>query len=302
MLPRSFRLPGEVEKHKSSTTAHIGDLTKIIYQRNGSVTYAIVPQTFQRAKYVLVDSFAVNNIPKSMSPKKIRQNVAERLAQLGPVSNLFTLDIWKNAAFIPYPRELASLQDILGIRDSWPFEERHVQILVDDILAGISSLHKVNLQKSLFSVKDILLVRRQNLLYFQIAGLEDCTCFEGIEPTDRQELQSFRNILQLVDGRNKAHRSDLISALLSTLSNSQVLGSKELEAAYEKVRAKDDKLKAEYQKSREDHEKRRAEHESLPSYHKDIVRTELDVYIDAVRVLGTTFGGTISQNQTPEMR
>lgn len=166
-------------------------------------------------------------------------------------------------------------------------------------------------------MKDILLVRRQNLLYFQIgkavrtmrkalltisAGLEDCTCFEGIEPTDRQELQSFRNILQLVDGRNKAHRSDLISALLSTLSNSQVLGSKELEAAYEKVRAKDDKLKAEYQKSREDHEKRRAEHERLPPYHKDIVRTELDVYIDAVRVLGTTFGGTIGQNQTPEMR
>lgn len=140
------------------------------------------------------------------------------------------------------------------------------------------------------------------------AGLEDCTCFEGIEPTDGQELQSFRNILQLVDGRNKADRSDLISALLSTLSNSQVLGSKELAAAYEEVRAKDDKLRAEYkkwredhEKRREDHEKRRAEHERLPPYNKDIVRMELDVYIDAVRVLGTTFGGTISQNQTPEM-
>ncbi|KAF2846981.1 hypothetical protein T440DRAFT_214955 [Plenodomus tracheiphilus IPT5] len=167
----------------------------------------------------------------------------------------------------------------------------------------------------MFSVKDILLVRRQNLLYFQIgkavrttrkalltieAGLEDCTCFEGIEPTDGQELQSFRNILQLVDGRNKADRSDLISALILELSNSQVLGTEELVAAYGVVRAKDDKLRAEYRKRREDHEKRRAEHERLPPFHKDIVLMELDVYIDAVRVLGTTFGGTISQNLTPE--
>ena len=71
------------------------------------------------------------------------------------------------------------------------------------MLAGLSSLHTVKLQSSSLSKQNVLLVQRNNLFHFQIgetartirmalltiiAGLENCTCFDGDEPTDKEEF------------------------------------------------------------------------------------------------------------------
>jgi hypothetical protein len=128
MPPRVLVLPSEVGNHKLRTPASIGDLREALYITNGIVVYAIVPQKYQRAKHVLIDSVTNN-------PKIIDQEIARRLAKLGPVSTLFSLDVWQNAVFIPYVRDMVSLADILAIRESWSFKQEHVNILVDDVSA-----------------------------------------------------------------------------------------------------------------------------------------------------------------------
>ena len=164
-----------------------------------------------------------------------------------------------------------------------------------------------NLQKSSFSVNDILLVRRQDLLYFQIgkaakairrapltikAGLEHCKRFKGREPTEEQELRSLRNILQLIGGQDTAGSSGLISDLITTtLSGPGVLDSRKLIEANKKVLAEHDRLEKE-------HEAQRSKKQTLPPFHRNFGRVTLEEYIYAVRVLGTTFGGIFDQRLT----
>ena len=165
----------------------------------------------------------------------------------------------------------------------------------------------------MFSVKDILLVRRQDLFYFQIgknlkavrkatltveAGLEDCKCLEENEPTDGLELQSFREILELVGGPKQADRFDLISDLITALSNSQVLGSIEMTAVRERVEREDEKQKAKQEELKAKHGEPKEKHEMFPTWSKDIHRMELEIYFHAVRVLGTTVGGTFAKTKT----
>ena len=132
MALKSFRLPAKVGDYKFSTPADIGDLKKGLYETHGDVSYVMLPQINQQVKYVLVDRILVDN-PRNIHPKKIEKEIAQRLADLGPISTLFTLDIWKNVAFIPHFTNIVSLQDILGVQDTWPFETKHIKILVADV-------------------------------------------------------------------------------------------------------------------------------------------------------------------------
>ena len=123
-----MKLPSEVANDKLQTPAYIGDVREAIWITNGSLVYAVVPQKHQRTKHVLWDRVTNN-------PKMINQEIARRLAELGPVNTLFSLDVWQNAVFIPYVTDMVSLADILAIRESWSFKQEHVHILVDDVSA-----------------------------------------------------------------------------------------------------------------------------------------------------------------------
>ncbi|KAF3049698.1 hypothetical protein E8E11_003147 [Didymella keratinophila] len=136
-----------------------------------------------------------------------------------------------------------------------------------DVLAGISALHKVGLQRNAFSVSDILLVWRQNSFYFQIAGIEACTCIINHEPTNNEEWKSLMNILQYVMERMHEDDRYFIEELMSYLQPHKVLGSAALQAGI----AFTDPNSLLYK------------------------RKELEVYIHAVRVLGTTLGGVLDQ-------
>lgn len=150
------------------------------------------------------------------------------------------------------------------------------------MLAGISALHKVGLQRNAFSVSDILLVWRQNSFYFQIgktgrnllveelttkAGIEACTCIINHEPTNNEEWKSLMNILQYVMERMHEDDRYFIEELMSYLQPHKVLGSAALQAGI----AFTDPNSLLYK------------------------RKELEVYIHAVRVLGTTLGGVLDQ-------
>ncbi|KAI0570418.1 hypothetical protein Alg130_11239 [Pyrenophora tritici-repentis] len=124
-----LRLVEKVKAEKSNAPADI--VTDGLFRKFGGVTCAIHPID-GCIKYVLVGSVDVNN-PKTLSPKKIDKQVAMRLDKLNSVSTLFTLEIWSDVAFIRYFTDIASLQDILGVRDSWQIKARHVHVLVADV-------------------------------------------------------------------------------------------------------------------------------------------------------------------------
>jgi hypothetical protein len=119
------------------------------------------------------------------------------------------------------------------------------------------------------------------------AGLENCICFEGNEPTDQRDLQSFQTLLQKVENLYRTHKSSLIPNLRNALFKSRILGN---EGSLERYRMEHNRLM-------DEHEKQRNKENTLP-YQKNRLRMELDTYVDAVRVLGTTSGWTLPQNET----
>ena len=99
-----------------------GDLTTRLIQTIGNVTISFSP----RREGPHVVNFILEEI-------KIKEAVAERLAKLGSVNSLFTFEIWKNVVLIPSFTNAASLEDILNMRDEWPFNPEHSEMLADDV-------------------------------------------------------------------------------------------------------------------------------------------------------------------------
>ncbi|KAF1952095.1 hypothetical protein CC80DRAFT_552847 [Byssothecium circinans] len=221
-----------------------------LYRTIGNVTFSILP----RRKKPRLSKFVLE--------KSIAAIVAQRLADLGPVHALFTFELCADTTFIPHFTDAASLEEILEVRASWPFDPEHTQILGADILAGISSLHDVGLQRNRFDVADILLVCRENMYSFQIAGLENCTCTSGYEPTNLEELVSLVHILKYVDERIEPSGYPMIQGFVRFLEASKTLDSTSIKAASRFLPAEISEL-----------------------------RRELEIYLHAVRIFGTALGG-----------
>ncbi|KAK7178097.1 hypothetical protein PSPO01_15854 [Paraphaeosphaeria sporulosa] len=145
-----------------------GDDTPSLRRTIGNVTYHIVPRRDEPRpiKFIL--------------KKRVATAFAERLAELGPVNTLFTLEVFENASIISSFADAASLGEILNI------------------LAAVSSLRGVGLQRNGFSVSDILLVGRNDTYFFQITGIKNCTCISDHEPTNSEELDSLVRALNYV--------------------------------------------------------------------------------------------------------
>ncbi|RAR15461.1 hypothetical protein DDE83_001102 [Stemphylium lycopersici] len=166
MVPKKLQLPKRIENYQYNNNANIQDLADGTFKTTGNVTYALASHTFRDLKVFLVDSDSYKS--GVIVPKKIDQKIAEKLDGVKSASTLFTFDIWKNVAFIPCFDRIISLADVLTLRDFKPLEQRHVTILVNDIIEGISSLHENRLQRGSFSEQDILLVCRGDQISFQI--------------------------------------------------------------------------------------------------------------------------------------
>ena len=113
----------QVAQNNLHTQNHAGDLTRRFYQTIGNVTFSI--STRRERPHV------VNFILEEK--EKIKEAVAERLAKLGSVESLFTLNIWKNVVLIPSFTNAASLEDILNVRKESPFNPEHSEMLADDV-------------------------------------------------------------------------------------------------------------------------------------------------------------------------
>ncbi|KAL5403506.1 hypothetical protein PMIN06_011504 [Paraphaeosphaeria minitans] len=152
---RPLQLLQKVREDKTLSNTDAGDDIPGLHRKIGNVTYRIVPRRNKPIRFVL--------------KKEVATAVAKKLAGLGPVNTLFTLEVFENASIIPSFADAASLEEILEVRAGWPFQPEHSQALAADILAGISSLHSVGLQRNGFEVSDILLVGRNNTYFFQIS-------------------------------------------------------------------------------------------------------------------------------------
>ncbi|OAL42526.1 hypothetical protein IQ07DRAFT_650816 [Pyrenochaeta sp. DS3sAY3a] len=253
-IMKPLQLLRNVRRDMISGRLEDGDYNPGLYRTIGSVTYYILP----RRKNPRLNTFVLK--------KAVSTNIAERLADLGPVNTLFTFEVYANAAIIPSFTDAASLEDILVVRASWPFDPQHCRILVADILAGLSSLHNVGLQRNSFDVRDILLVCRDNTHFFQIAGIEYCTCIHGHEPTNSEELQSLVATLKYVYERIESSRIVWIEDFVRLLGACETLDSTSLKKAARHVP--------------EDIDQR---------------RRELEIYLHAVRIFGTTLGGNSTE-------
>ncbi|KAH8710278.1 hypothetical protein GQ44DRAFT_776644 [Phaeosphaeriaceae sp. PMI808] len=236
-----------VRRHTNSGGTDAGDYTPGLYRKTGNVTYSILP----RRNVPRLNDFVLD--------KSIAADVAKRLADLGHVPTLFTFDIYTNAAIIPPFTDAASLEEILDVRDSWPFEPKHSQILAIDLLAGISSLLEAKLRRGNFDVRDVLLVCRNNTCFFQIAGIENCTCINDNSTKSTEETQSLARILKYVNERSRLTWYQDFVLKLETL---RAVDSTSL----------------------------RAMSCDLPK-EIDQFRCELDMYLHAVHIFGTTLGG-----------
>lgn len=94
-----------------------------LYRTIGNVTFSILP----RRKEPHLSKFVLD--------KSIPTSIARKLADLGPVDSLFTFELYANAAFIPHFTDAASLEEILEVREGWPFNPKHSQILAADVSA-----------------------------------------------------------------------------------------------------------------------------------------------------------------------
>jgi hypothetical protein len=114
---------GRQVNQKNRLQDHAGFLTTSLFQKIGNVTFLI---SLRRERPHVVN-FILD------VDEKIQEAVAERLAKLGSVDSLFTLKIWKNVVLIPSFTNAASLEDILNVRDEWPFIPEHSEMLADDV-------------------------------------------------------------------------------------------------------------------------------------------------------------------------
>jgi hypothetical protein len=118
---KPLQLLRTVRRDTILTNSDPRDYTPGLYRTIGNVTYLIL----QRRKKPHLSKFVLD--------KCIPAKVAERLANLGPVNTLFTLEVHANSAFIPYFTDAASLDEILEVRASWPFDPEHSKILAADV-------------------------------------------------------------------------------------------------------------------------------------------------------------------------
>lgn len=107
-----------------------GDDTPSLCRTIGNVTYHIVPWRDE--------SHPIKFILK----KRAAAAVADRLAELGPVDTLFSLEVFEKASIIPSFADAsitpsfadaASLEEILEVRADWPFQPEHSQVLAADV-------------------------------------------------------------------------------------------------------------------------------------------------------------------------
>lgn len=120
-IMKPLQLLRNVRRDMISGRLEDGDYNPGLYRTIGSVTYYILP----RRKNPRLNTFVLK--------KAVSTNIAERLADLGPVNTLFTFEVYANAAIIPSFTDAASLEDILVVRASWPFDPQHCRILVADV-------------------------------------------------------------------------------------------------------------------------------------------------------------------------
>jgi hypothetical protein len=100
------------------------------------------------------------------------------------------------------------------------------------------------------------------------AGLEDCTCINGHEPTNSKELVSFIDTMKFVDERIES--SSWIQDFVRGLEGASTLDSTSIQAASRRLPAD-----------------------------TDLLRRELEFYLLAVRIFGTTLGGNTAGRQRP---
>lgn len=118
---RPIKLLQNVRRDNAKKYFEFGDYLPGLYRRIGNVTFAIRPR---RKK---------PHIPKFVLTKSIDTDVAQSIACLGPSNTVFTYEIFANAAIIPEFIDAASLDEILELRASWPFDPDHIRILAADV-------------------------------------------------------------------------------------------------------------------------------------------------------------------------
>ncbi|KAF9730144.1 hypothetical protein PMIN04_007921 [Paraphaeosphaeria minitans] len=250
---RALHLLRKVREDQTLTNTDVDDGIPGLHREIGNITYRIV---LRRDKYRPIRFHLKNEVAAAPA-------VAKKLAELGPVNTFFTFEVYENALTIPSFADAASLEEILEARAHWPFHPEHSRALAADILAGISSLRSVGLQRNAFDVRDVLLVGRDNMYFFQIAGIENCTCISDDEPTTSGDLSSLVHILKYVIDRLEPHSFTWIYGFLKDLERRKTLDDAFLKEATQ----------------------------SLPSS-ADRLHRELEIYLHAVRILGTTMGGS----------
>jgi hypothetical protein len=118
---RPLQLLRNVKRNTTLSNIDLGEYAPGLYETIGNVTYLILPR---RKK---------PHLSKFVLAKCIPAQVAERLADLGPVNTLFTFEPYANAAIIPPFAHAASLDEILEVRARWPFNPEHSKILASDV-------------------------------------------------------------------------------------------------------------------------------------------------------------------------
>jgi hypothetical protein len=124
---------GSQKKARASETLDTADSTRKLYRTIGRVTYLIIPKP---------------NIVRLVLKKAIKPDTAERLADLGTINEVFTLDIYANAATIPSFSDAACLEDILDLGKDWPFRLEHVKMFAADVGTPTYLLRSANSRSS----------------------------------------------------------------------------------------------------------------------------------------------------------
>ncbi|KAL6171636.1 hypothetical protein ACJQWK_02645 [Exserohilum turcicum] len=250
---RKLTLVDRSQNERIRKTIDIDDSSCILWRKIGNVELLILLKP---------------NIVKYVCNKEITDEVKVRLENLGTVNEIFSLGIGNDAHTIEEFSDAACLADIMVLREDCWFDPEHFKLLALDVLTGILALHRVGLKRNSFSVKDVLLVWRNNTFNFQIAGIENCTCVGYNDPVDNRELDSLVEILHYTKDRMEEKNKNSIKELESRLKKLTLLDKDGLEKEITNFR--DPKV----------------------LYR----RKELGIYVQAVRILGTTVGGALPRN------
>lgn len=120
---KKLALPSMVAQGNIHRTLKVGDDTRKLCRTIGNVTYVIIDKS-QTVKFIL--------------EKQIKSEIAQKLANLEMTANLFTFEIYADAAIIPNFADAASLDEIFAVRSSWPFQSEHSLILSKDVSACLT--------------------------------------------------------------------------------------------------------------------------------------------------------------------